>query len=332
MYTGKPSFYPYTVGETTNTDMAGDMETVLSKSFTVTKGSTETEYIFGTEMRASFIMPGMKNTNVKGSSCADMIPQGLEYYGGYYFITAYCSKHNHSSVIYVINASTLKYVTTLILAESTHAGGIACANGYLWICGSDGIMYYYKYSDVSAAIKYSEQYPNVKSLSLAPADRGTMYLDNQKNSSFVAAYNGYICVGEHSDDGNGTIQFYQPTPVSGGMLSSILSIVIPEQAQGAEFYEMEGHLYMLITASPSRTKNSSVYVYRSDSTKLNNTFAHKKTISMPCMIEEAVTNGMYTYFVFESCGNKYRNNTDGRGRATDIVGKVCGFSNQFIYK
>ncbi len=319
----------YYTGNKTNTDKistalrSGEFEIVEDNMTGI-----DTSYSFEDSKKSSFAMPGMKNTNVMGVNCDDMIPQGITYYDGYIFLTAYCGEKEHNSVIYVIDRTTLKYVTTLVLEGKPHAGGITYANGYLWI-GATSKVHYYKYSSVKSIIEYTENNSSIKSAYIgSTCDFGIMSIPNNGEASFLTTYSNYLCLGSFQEEGEvtGLIQYCEPIAINNGMLTCREKTNLPSYAQGMTFYSCYDITYMMITTSYG-ILNSEIYIYSTRS-KLYDvyTLSHDKTITFPCYLEEAITVNNYTYFVFESCAKAYRT------YAPYVSGDVCGMLNTFIYK
>lgn len=104
---------------------------------------------------ASLIMPGMTSTYLSSSdSCDQMVPQGFCFADAsaqngkkYFLVSAYCGvttrdpitgadkrtgDHSHQSVIYVLDADTKEYVTTIVLPTYGHVGGVCYDGKYVW--------------------------------------------------------------------------------------------------------------------------------------------------------------------------------------------------------
>lgn len=110
----------------------------------------------------TFGIPGLECTNILGDTCDCMTPQGICVAGDYILITAYCNinaykddlksnssngsnaeklekEENHSkhcSVIYVVSKFSKKYLTTLVLPDKNHVGGIVYDGNYIWVAKS----------------------------------------------------------------------------------------------------------------------------------------------------------------------------------------------------
>ncbi len=324
----------HTTGVATGTVAIAGMDKANQNSYAISKtDSTQSTYFkFGEKTTSLMAFPGMQATNVCGETCYDMIPQGIEYYGGYFFLTAYCGETKspvHRAVIYVMDSSK-NYVTTLVTTEKNHAGGIAYANGYLWVCSGDKSISYYKYSEIVSKITYAKQNSNVKSTSLTYVTHGELTTNDE--ASFCTTYNGNLCIGTHNENGDSKIGFYNPIINGTGKLPPTVQITtFPKQLQGAVFQVVNGKVYLMVTASLGRNNPSIVYIYESTSTSLN-TLKRKKELFMPPMIEEAAICGSNIFFVFESCGRRYRDGTDDKGKANIVIGNVCAFSRSFIFK
>ncbi len=329
----------YTAGTATSTSLKFSMSAALKCSYSITTNSATTSYKFGDKIEDSFVVPGMVTTNVKGSNCTDMIPQGMTYANGYIFISAYCHEGEHNSVIYVMDASTKAYVTTLVLEGMPHVGGITYTYTRLWICDGDeddssyAVLHYYNMTDIISAIERSKTYTIDKSVYLSNIDHGKVYLPNLTTSSFITSVGGYLYVGVYSTDGNGKLCCYYAAASNGQALTLISTTTIPKIAQGVAFYETSSYKYMLITTSSGFIDNSNVYLYRCASGATS--YTYYKKIEMPGMVEQPMVYNGKTYFVFESC-SKYWGTLKSTFASSvlfpaAIVGKACGFNNSFIY-
>ncbi|MBE5939149.1 MAG: hypothetical protein E7266_02030 [Lachnospiraceae bacterium] len=335
----------YTTGESTGTQEVGNYTSAINYDWSyIRENGNEIAFTPKDKIKNSFVVPGMKKTNVKGNICDDMVPQGITYYDGYFFISAYCGwikndVSEHDSVIYVIDGASKKLITTLVLAKmkdekrTPHAGGIACVNNYLWV-GATEELHCYKYSEIKELISYAKQNTNVKCIDLS---KYTYYRIDVSvgNASFMSDLdNKYLCVGEYKENENGKLIFYYPTPKNADNNAHIADISvclkreIPPKAQGVEFYNSNNYTYMLITTSIGTDDKSRIYVYVATGTGGvgYGTLTNTKTINLPRYLEEVVTVGDKTYLIFESCAKLYRYTT------TDVIGRVCGFETAFIYK
>ena len=81
-------------------------------------------------------IPGLAHTDVNGQDCTTMVPQGICIAGDYMIISAYDASGQCDSVLYVLsntNPASRKYLTTLVLPNKAHVGGIAFDGSYLWV-------------------------------------------------------------------------------------------------------------------------------------------------------------------------------------------------------
>ena len=329
----------YTGGTATGTSIRFEMRPALAYSYSIKTSSSSSKYTFGSKITDSFVVPGMVTTNVKVKNCTDMIPQGMVYANGYIFISAYCQKEEHNSVLYVINSNSKQYVTTLVLVGKPHAGGLAYSNNCLWVCTGydDGkgqaILYYYNVTDIVKAVKRAKENTSCKSVDISNINYGKVYLKNQSKCSFITAKYDYLYVGEYYESEKGTLGTYYANASDGAILTATLIQEVPKITQGMAWYENSSNKYLLFTASSGIYNNSNVYIYRKTSS--GTSYTYYKTIEMPGMIEQPMVYSGKTYFVFESC-SKYWGTLKNNWASTSalpaaIVGKACGFDNNFIY-
>lgn len=314
-------------GAATIVDNVGSIPTTLYDNG---KGG---QYNFNTSASSRFTMPGLKKTTVGNVQCDDMVPQGICVYNGYIFMSSYCFGKKHSSVVYVLNASTKAYITTLITGNKSHAGGIEILNGYLWLGHTDdngnGYLYYYNASQIIDAIQFALTDTTVTAIDMTKFTNGKIQLDSWTKASYVTKYNGYLCVGEYyKSDNVGRLNLYTTTNLLNGNTTENTVGTVLANTNGVLFFTNGSNKYMIVNANYGNEKPSYVHVYslnNTSSSTLKTTFI--KSIEMPCMIEESMIYGSYTYFVFESGANAYKTLPN----IESVIGKVCGFSTSFIY-
>lgn len=295
---------------------------ILKRGYRCRTENHSIRFKFGSEMKRSFVIPGLMATNVMGQMCMDMVPQGITFYNGYYFISAYCKAHEHNSIIYVVDEATKEYITTLVLKGKPHAGGITFAGGRLWVCGTSR-MYHYGYDAVEEAVEKARKDENIKSVDIS-GSAVEIKLTAGEKASFITTYKGYLCVGAYEQDEKigGKVRFYKPLPEENGELKCLAAADIPSKAQGIDFLVKKNEEYMVITSSFGITR-SKLYIYKRAE---DGAFRKIKKITFPRMLEEVVVRDDYTYCVFESCAKKYRI------PMMSVIGEVCGFKNDFIFR
>lgn len=310
----------------------------------------------------SFIIPGIEQTTVGSSVCKKMVPQGCCYYDGYIFLTAYCQEEYtyydededemktgwrsvHPSVIYVLKANTQDYITTMVLPNKAHAGGITYADGYIWVAdtgtAATGCVYYYNYSEIKDTLKYIESDSSVTAIDLSKISNGSRSLGAGNKASFLCTYNGYVCVGEYYKGANYLAKVYLYTPYNlrtGGAATKSVG-TIPGNANGMVFYTAANKTYLLINTNEGYYSPSFAYVYEvSSANTIAGVNSYKKRLELPCMIEEAFIYNGRVYFVFESAAYKYgvvgwtNSINAGGGPFESVIGEVCSLTTTFVFK
>ena len=309
-----------------------------------------------------FFIPGLEETTVGTSICDRMVPQGACYCDGYIFLTAYCQEENGTndegipqwksvdpSVVYVLNANTKEYITTMILPNKAHVGGIIYADGYLWIAdtgsNSTGYVYYYNYSEIRSTLAYVLNNSSVTAIDLSKISGGKTCLGAGNRGSFLSTYKGYVCIGEYYKDADylGQVYLYDPDKLREGQLPEQSIGYIPGNANGMVFYTIANKTYLLINANEGYHGPSFAYVYEvnSSTNAIEGVYSYKKRMSLPCMVEEAFICNGRVYFVFESAAYKYRvveqkyymtRNNNPTGPFESVIGDVCGLTTTFVFK
>lgn len=262
-------------------------------------------------VKSSNVIPGLKRTVTTSSysknitTCPSMTPQGMTVADGYLLISAYCNCGNkHRSVIYVVDNSTQKYLTTVILDTKCHVGGIAKQGNYLWVCDSSKsdskdehhYLRAYKFSDIKSATK--KDYKTI-----------TNYKVREINikPSYMCAANGYLYVGTFSKISKTSKIYYYS--VDGTKLTKKGSFKISGLAK-IQGISIRGK-YMVVTSSYGREKKntSKVYIYKDNAKFMKNGAKYSdpiKKIKFPPMLEACYVGKSYTYFLFESGAEFYR--------------------------
>lgn len=249
--------------------------------------------------------------------CGDMVPQGVCVTDKYILVTAYCKQKKHSSILCVISKGSGRTVKILKLGDKlnskgersiniNHVGGLVVDDHKtLWIANST--------KSAVEAIPMSEvlSAPNGSKLS-----EGTIFTCpvNKKGSrkiqsvSFVTYYDGKLYAGFYAQAGDTasegkdvssclygyTVKRKGDTPVS---ISYKEKISIPKKTDGACFVKSGGKTYLITNQHGGRKDKSTVTIYQM---KSGTAKKKKKSFSMPCLLENAATDGTYIYNVYES--------------------------------
>ncbi len=260
----------------------------------------------------AYTIPGLIQTVTRNSAgdtvqlCDGMVPQGMCFAsnGDYLLISAYCNcGAGHRSVIYVINASTKAYETTLILDTSCHVGGIAAKGDYIWVCDTSSGNYLRSYKVQSMLDALTHKYWTVYTQSKIAVATAP---------SYMCCANGYLYIGKFSStETTSTIYYYS---ISGTSLSKVGSFTVTgiPKIQGISIRDG----YMVLSCSYGRTNASDVYIFQdsglfkaSGKTYAKASARHYK---LPNMVEACYVGSTYTYFLFESGAKTYRESANTR--------------------
>lgn len=264
-------------------------------------------------------------------SCHDLVPQGLAVSRDYLFISAYCYKHEHHSVVLMIDRASRLPLKTLLLKGRPHVGGLAYdeAHGKLWVSISKGKAAAIDLADIEQyqlerdkrPIRYSEE-----------AD-----LDNLERASFLTKFGEYLIAGcfekytcgkivlyPFAADGH-LLQFKETANEKSGELSftggqltettaelkekaqskavSVGTIPIAKQVQGIAFYKN----YLLLSQSYGRV-SSRLLIFDLNHLQ-QSVLTEKEAIHryyLPPYLEQIVVEEDKLYTLFESGAKGYR--------------------------
>ncbi len=291
--------------------LAANVSTMETITQDITAALTYAENNVGIHSGA-YTIPGLMQTvtrNTAGDTvqlCYNMVPQGMCFAsnGDYLLISAYCNcGASHRSVIYVINASTKEYETTLILDTCCHVGGIAAKGDYIWVCDTSSGSYLRSYKVQSMLDALTHKYWTVYTQSKIAVATAP---------SYMCCANGYLYIGKFSStETTSTIYYYS---VSGTSLSKVGSFKVTgiPKIQGISIRDG----YMVLSCSYGRTNASNVYIFQ-DSGLFKTSgktydIASARHYKFPNMVEACYIGSTYTYFLFESGAKTYRESANTR--------------------
>ena len=334
-----------------------NMETVEEiNSLTSTKYRYEEEFQntlnhyrhFGSlyEEEYSTAVPGLESTDILGNRCDQMVPQGICIAGDYMLVTAYDNVRFYAektrqggirvnnSVLYVLsnqNPQDRKLLTTIVLPDINHVGGVAFDGKNVWIAKSTTRQCSMISYDVirhavhsgKASYELSEYEQNVYCGAVA---------------SFLTYHDDKLWVGTYSNriSGMGTLRSYEilTEDTEDGevfQLQEQEKIVIPGYANGVAFMEMGEKTYMAVATSKGRYFDSEIHFYDivKDYHSGKNLYHYYDSCKFPPMAEELVCDGDNTYFLFESSATCYSTLT--YQKCSYPVDRICALSTAKLF-
>lgn len=252
--------------------------------------------------KKTYVTPGIINTNVNGFASSGMIIQAVTVAQKYMLVTAYDYNGEENSVVYVMNASNGKYITTILLPNAYHVGGIAYDGYNVWVSAGTSVSCF-TYEDVKAAVASGEDFYQVQYKATCPV---------LTQASFVTYYKNCLWIGEHKETSSATMYGYKiagkkTTTVS---LKKTYSMKIPSRTQDVLFMK---NGTMIVSCSNQISSASKYYV--SCLRKYKPAFGKKKKgkikpgeskgkLTMPPMLEGIAVKGNTLYASFESASIK----------------------------
>lgn len=245
----------------------------------------------------SYVIPGLIGTNVGGFYATRMVPQSVTFAGNYLLISAYDYTKKQESVIYVMNKTTRKYITTIVLPHTGHVGGITFDGENVWVTYGKNLQSF-KFNQVQAAVLSGRPYYEIY--------RFASVVKMPETMSYVTYYNNRIWAAAYSEFSSKymygyTIQNKSAAP----SLIYTNRILMPNRTQGVAFTT----LGKMVVSRSCQTKKgrrgfmSQLEMYQPtwDYTKLSiKKNKKKKTVKMPPMNEGIAIDGAYTYVIYES--------------------------------
>ena len=246
----------------------------------------------------SFVIPGLTMTNNLGFESSKNIVQAVCFAGKYMLVSAYDFNSEETSVVYVMNRTTRKYICTLSLPDSYHVGGIAYDGTNVWVSTGKAVSCF-AFTDVEAAVKSGE-------------DSYPIYYKTKCNvltqASFITYYKKQLWIGEHKETTSSRMYSYKISGKKSAApkLSKVSSMVIPSRTQDVLFLK-NGKMIVScsnqIDAKLSPYYVSRLMLYSPDWKNAGKTVKLGKCLgkmTMPPMIEGIAYRNGYIYVSFES--------------------------------
>lgn len=287
--------------------------------------STESEFynmgMYATDMSRSYdmmLIPGLDHAETLNcetrelDSCTSMTPQGIAVTDKYTFISAYCRTKEHRSVIFMLDTKTGTYLKTIVLRDTTHAGGLAYddKNDVLWFSS------YLSVEEEDTRTRYASisclTLSSMESYDLESMDKAITYMNTCPvmfpATSFITYYDGHIYAGYWKKDKNGYSMAASYEIVNGGTAISDEpeeAFYIPGRVQGLQVYRNE-----IIFSISYGIDESRVEVYDIISGKISganySSEKPRQELKLPQKLEQIYSYNGRLYCLFESGSFAYR--------------------------
>jgi hypothetical protein len=262
--------------------------------------------------KKSFIMPGMLNTNVAGFAATRMCPQAVAVAKSYMLLAAYDYSGGENTVIYVMSKSSRKLLTTIVLPDKTHAGGMAFDGTNVWVSHGSQVAAI-RFTDIQAAAKVKSAYQEVEYVTLCSV---------KTTASYMTYYKGLLWVGKNAETGKQKLYSYTIGDKTGTpTLTAKDSIKVPDRTQGIAFLK-DGT--MVVSRSNLYNSTMSYYICQLDvySPKWSGSTIKSlgkciNTCKQPTMNEGIVVSGKFLYVCYES---------PAFNSATVPMDRICAFN------
>lgn len=266
-------------------------------------------------------LPNLNNTKTMDSFSKkmvhgkNMIPQGLAIADNYLIISAYNKEKQYHSVLYLLDKKSGEKLTTLVLPDSPHLGGLAYdpVAKNLWLttettAGTAQLsaisleeIQQRRFNQQEQPIKYTQQIP----------------LTGLNKASFLTYHQNTLVVGYFTKKHEGTLISYPLTntglPVQTlaespqsirGKEKDTERMETTKKLQGVTFYKEQ------ILFSQSYGDHSSKLLFAKNQIEQDSTDFDEddfiKTIDFPPYMEQILVDKQYLYVLFESSGTPYR--------------------------
>lgn len=185
---------------------------------------------------------------------------------------------------------------------NSHVGSISYdkINNLIWIPDTNGVLRAYNVNNF-----LNDDYV-IPLYTFNNVSDGLINYQNKKENeiAFLTIYDNYIYLGSFGYNTKGLVKKYYINNTKKIKLELVNEFKIPSKVQGLTLFEKDNDLYMLLSRSYGRNRDSYIEVYKySDDVKDYNKSI--KTITLPPMIEQITLENNKLYAIFESNALKY---------------------------
>lgn len=244
----------------------------------------------------AYVLPGMITTNVSGFNADNMCPQAICFAKSYLLIAAYDLEGIENSVIYIVDKKSKEYITSIVLSNKSHVGGLAFDGENIWISNGSKVSAI-SYASVHNAVASAEDYVEVPYAATCNV---------LTKASYMTYYDGKLWVGEYSESASKYVYSYT---VSGSgenlKLSQVNRMTVPEKTQGIVF-DSTGRMFLSRSCQVGDWLSvylSVLEVYHpgsADSSGVISIGSASMQRTMPPMSEGLAISGKNLYVNFES--------------------------------
>jgi len=263
-------------------------------------------------------IPGLVKTSISSEDgqegSTSYVPQGLCMADKYMLATAYDAKKKSRSVIYAVDTESGGIVSTLIVPNTYHLGGISFDGNNIWLTGDTSDKYkgepfvqYIRYSDFRQMIEDPVHEVTEKEIS------EPVYIKNKP--SFLECDNGILWVGTYIGKGSSKKGFMNGYRIvekeNGPQLGTFMYAVLTGIDSSAQGADIEGDsLYVSSSYGGGSGAIQSSFVTRyslgdakNGDTDLNMTKRERKRIEVPKMNEEIIVTDEGVQMTFEAAAD-----------------------------
>lgn len=247
----------------------------------------------------SFPLPGLITTNINGFSSTRMCPQGITFAEDYILLTAYDMAGEENSVIYVVHKDTNELLTTLVLPNKNHVGGISFDGVNVWISNGTRVSSIL-FSDVEEAAEKGDEY----SLAQYATTSNALGI----SASYITYYDDKLWIGSYNELKSTRMFSYDIEDKDNKpYLVKEDTIIMPTRVQGLAFTDdgvlimsrscqlyqgLRGYMRQIDVYEPAfNMKSDEGIIPLGESVN---------TLAMPSMGEGIAIEGSYLYMSFES--------------------------------
>ena len=290
----------------------------------------------------SYVIPGLRQTNVSGMATPYMVPQGICVAGNYVLISAYSSSNKvwTSSVIYVLDRDTGKYLTTLALSTRCHVGALAYSTrtNRVYIADSSLKDERIPRTNISGQPEQKTGIYRIWEISMRDLRRSVnqkkdsiyvpllKYLSCDTIPSFISIYKNTLFVGSFNIN-----SFYPRSYATAYSLKTgravTYKLYLSYFTQGAQIVKHNGGLYVITSCSYGRNNTSYLRIYRIHYNKYLGWFRNPilvRSLRIPNMSEDLDVSGDHLLINFESGATKYQSRNTTQNQIDRVLNASIG--------
>lgn len=232
------------------------------------------------------------------------VPQGICEIAPFILVSCYTTDEENSRVLLLNKEGQREKV--IYLNNRAHVGGI-CYDNYhniVFLCEEKGTVSCYPYSEfINSNLTHKTTFP-IANTSLGG---NSLIEDGRLVCSYLTYFENKLYVGSFNKKKNGIVKIYDIKREQNNIsLKYINEFMVPNKVQGLTFYKEHNNIYLFLSQSYGRKKDSQISAFKYDKNRFDYTNITYSFKTPPMLEQISLNKNNNLLLIFESSATKYK--------------------------